>query len=325
MRILSTRRDSAHRSFCGAGFPACRFTGLSSPVFGDGHTALESAVDRQAGKPALQENPRELRSGRNDSAFTMVEIALCLAIVGFALVAIIGVLPTGMNVQRDNRQQTIVNQDAAVWLDAIRSGARGFDDLTNYVMSITNLWADYDPVSGALVGGPGTNWYTVFDSNVTSGPAVPNTYGVDNGYRIIGLLSTPRYVLLPNGNVQSNYIIANVRSFSGAVVEKNPQRNPDVLEGAFAYRMIVENTPYLPVFPDTNAPAARLRAVLRENSRDLRLTFRWPLVRNTIGNGRQTYRQVVSGAMRHEFDFFEPSQPLHFFESSTFAQLPQLP
>ena len=29
------------------------------------------------------------------SAFTMVEIALCLAIIGFALVAIIGALPFG--------------------------------------------------------------------------------------------------------------------------------------------------------------------------------------------------------------------------------------
>ena len=40
------------------------------------------------------------------AAFTMVEIAICLAIIGFALVAIIGVLPIGMNTQRDNREET---------------------------------------------------------------------------------------------------------------------------------------------------------------------------------------------------------------------------
>ena len=38
-------------------------------------------------------------------AFTMIEIAICLAIIGIALVAIIGVLPLGMNVQRDNREE----------------------------------------------------------------------------------------------------------------------------------------------------------------------------------------------------------------------------
>jgi len=38
--------------------------------------------------------------GRQLRAFTMIEIALCLAIIGFALVAIIGVLPTGMGVQK---------------------------------------------------------------------------------------------------------------------------------------------------------------------------------------------------------------------------------
>ncbi|HLZ53286.1 MAG TPA: prepilin-type N-terminal cleavage/methylation domain-containing protein, partial [Verrucomicrobiae bacterium] len=37
--------------------------------------------------------------------FTMVEIAICLAIIGIALVAIIGVLPAGLNVQRDNREE----------------------------------------------------------------------------------------------------------------------------------------------------------------------------------------------------------------------------
>ena len=55
----------------------------------------------------------------------MVEIAICLAIIGFALVAIIGVLPIGMNTQRDNREETIINQDATVFIEAIRNGAHG--------------------------------------------------------------------------------------------------------------------------------------------------------------------------------------------------------
>ena len=79
----------------------------------------------------------------SESGFTMIEIAICLAIIGFALVAIIGVLPLGMNTQRDNREETIINQDATVLLEAIRNGARGSDDLTNYVYAITNYWTLY--------------------------------------------------------------------------------------------------------------------------------------------------------------------------------------
>src|ERR1035437_5676628 len=80
----------------------------------------------------------------SERAFTMVEIAICLAIIGFALVAIIGVLPLGMNTQRDNREETIINQDATVLLEAVRNGTHGADDLTNYVYAITNYWQHYN-------------------------------------------------------------------------------------------------------------------------------------------------------------------------------------
>src|ERR1039457_3837693 len=77
-----------------------------------------------------------------EAGFTMVEIVLCLAIIGFALVAIIGVLPTGLNVQKDNREETIINQDDGVWMNSIRNGAQGYDDLPNYVIAITNtVWS----------------------------------------------------------------------------------------------------------------------------------------------------------------------------------------
>ncbi len=74
----------------------------------------------------------------------MVEIAICLAIIGLALVAIIGVLPVGLNVQKDNREETLIDQDATVFIENIRNGARGLDDLTNYVMAITNSWTLYN-------------------------------------------------------------------------------------------------------------------------------------------------------------------------------------
>src|ERR1700722_6736544 len=86
--------------------------------------------------------PQHFRA--KQSAFTMVEIAISLAVIGVALVAIIGVLPLGMNVQRDNREGTVINQDATVFMDAISKGARGLDDLTNYVYAITNYQTPYN-------------------------------------------------------------------------------------------------------------------------------------------------------------------------------------
>src|SRR5947207_15193206 len=68
---------------------------------------------------------------RDQRAFTMIEIALCIAIVAFAMVAIVGVLPTGMTVQRDNREDTVINQEGQYWLEALRGGNRGLSELTN--------------------------------------------------------------------------------------------------------------------------------------------------------------------------------------------------
>ena len=73
---------------------------------------------------------------RGERAFTMVEIALSLAVVAFALVAIIGILPAGLQVQRDNREETIINQEGTYLLEAIRNGAEGMEDLSNRVRLI---------------------------------------------------------------------------------------------------------------------------------------------------------------------------------------------
>src|SRR3954469_3339948 len=81
---------------------------------------------------------------KKESGFTMVEIAFSLAIVAFALVAIMGVLPTGMTVQKDNREDTLINNDGLFWTEALRSGSRAIYDLTDYVeeIKITNRRGD---------------------------------------------------------------------------------------------------------------------------------------------------------------------------------------
>lgn len=284
----------------------------------------------------------------------MIEIALCLAIIGFALVAIIGVLPTGLNVQKDNREETIINQDAVAWMNAIRNGAQGYDDLTNHVLAITNYWARYDvvfnPASStyttnlATGGGPDFDGYTRTGSRVSSVTPVPTSYGLTNGTSIIGLLSTPKYFPPQpppgfSGSFQSNYVIAYVRAFSGSAVEKSPQLNETILDAAFTYRLIVENISYVPLDPGSidlspaatntmNAQqlAARLdqahkAQLLQTNSHDLRLTFRWPLLPNgDLGNGRASFRAFTGGWLFPTADFYVPKQPLFFFQSATYVR-----
>ncbi len=286
--------------------------------------------DRQ---PDVRDRLGAGRARRDQFAFTMIEIALCLAIIGFGLIAIIGVLPTGLNVQKDNRQETIIDQDASVWMDAIRNGAQGYDDLTNYVTSITISWTN----NGNNLSGQ--DIYTRTNSSVTSSPSVPATFRLDSGARIIGILSTPKYIPpagpLNGGSFRSNYVVAYVRAISGAAVEKPPQNSPAILQDAFSYRMIVEIVPYVPFnpyaldfnFTPTNEALARLRVVnaMQANSHDLRLTFRWPLLpTGEPGNGRYTFRDFAGGRMIVTNDFVLTNRhlSLYFLQPSTYVQTP---
>ena len=185
------------------------------------------------------------------AGFTMVEIAISLAVIGIALVAIIGVLPIGMNTQRDNREETIINQDATVFIEAIRGGARGLDDLTNYVYAITNYWTKINP--NRSVAASGMNGYSYGSVSITS-PALANysSAPITNGANIIGLLSTPEFMDLNGGPLNnqsfdnggySNHIVAYVRSISGPAVEKPPQNNNIVVGDSFSYRVLCVNAP----------------------------------------------------------------------------------
>lgn len=255
--------------------------------------------------------------------FTLVEIALSVAIIGFALVAIIGVLPAGLNVQKENREETIIVHDANYFIDAIRSGARGLDDLTNYVEAITNVVTRYDENTNVLAGFPLTLAYTY--TNTWVGSAAGNRDdAITNGLRIIGLLSTPKYVfpqpLSPGPSAfTSNYVFAYVRALSGPAVEKAPQQNAIVRDLAFRYRLLSEIVPYRNWTTNwvdyqyaqtsglaTNEVIARSNywqtaRMLENNLHEVRLIFRWPLKGNgDIGNQRQVFRTLVGGTLTNE-------------------------
>ena len=288
---------------------------------GAARCAAGAPASPQAGRPRLAAGPARV----NQAAFTMVEIALCLAVIGFALLAVIGVLPLGMQVQRENREETIINQDASVWLDALRSGARGYDDLTNYVDEITITTTSY------LTGSSNQVRYTATQ---------PSGSGITNGFRIIGLLSTPKYMYADLARqivATNNHVVAYVRAMSGAASEKAPQTNASVRDLAFRYRLVSEIVPFAKwdtnwvAFNVPGLPPEEVRARsnlwqvarnLNGNLRDVRLVFRWPLLPNgDVGLGRQVFRTVVGGALTNQVAY---RTPLYFFmEPRRYGQVNQ--
>jgi hypothetical protein len=271
--------------------------------------------------PRIQSADAKEMSRQGERAFTMVEIAIAIGVIGFALVAIIGILPAGLNVQKDNREDTLISQDAPYFLDAIRNGAvvsngapypaQGLDFLTNYVQSVQFVY-----VSNGLP----------YLTNTFPNRQFPEWSGAE----IIGLLSAPQ----ANYNspyFASNYFdtIATVRALSGPATELNGLNS--VM--AFTYRMEVMITPFNSFAPSTtnvnqnldsnqfnivsnryleanpytrftppNQPyLQRFMAApggLVYNLFEVRLRFSWPVLQNgNVGPGHQTYRTLIASPM----------------------------
>jgi hypothetical protein len=238
----------------------------------------------------------------------MVEIALCLGIIAIALVAIIGVLPTGLQVQRNNREDTILAHDGQYFLEAIRSGALGSAELTNYVLAV---------VYSNSLGNVGV--HTLLPGS-PPGLAAMDKYVDDltNSQAIINWLSTPRYFKDDQGRVVTNYVRALVRSVTSTAEEQSNQwRSREVNEPlpyGFVYLLSSEVVP-LNILPPalTNWTASGLDPLEAQvysnnwlrarnqatNFSELRLTLQGPVfmrgaVLDVTGRPR-TFRTLVSG------------------------------
>ncbi len=225
---------------------------------------------------------------RGEAAFTMVEIALSIAVVAFAMVAILGVLPTGLQVQKDNREETIVNADGAYILEAIRSGydRAGLLGDAIYMVSV-NYWNGSREVITAPNGAPLA------------------ALGVRKDWDpqwLVGLLSTPK----GQGNRGVSNVVAWVRALNNTAID----RDNDARDVAFRYQMVVEVEPFL-AFPPalTNSLGTNeLNRVLnlQQGLHEVRLTMRWPLFnddttdldRARVGTRRRTFRSQVGGTQR---------------------------
>jgi len=265
------------------------------------------------------------------SAFTMVEIAISLAVIGIALVSILSFLPLGMQVQKDNREQTVLNQDATIFIEAIRSGAHGTVELTNYVYAITNYWTKY---SGGSAGASQVNGYDfAHNPQVAAGYYTATGHNLTNDAVIIGLLSTPEFtdgngepIYFPNDNngvvlyptnsgdiYFSNHVVAYVHSLSGPAVEKPPQDNPLLVSSSFGYKLYSVNAPLAIV---TNSFGTAYGTNLTANLHELRLTFFWPLQpNNAVGpNLPITYRATIAGRFTQDTNW-----DLAFYHSQFFS------
>lgn len=257
---------------------------------------------------------------RERSAFTMVEIAICIAVVSIAMIAIIGVLPAGLNVQRLNREEAFLTQDAELLLNAIRGGQSRLQELTNFADRVT-LIREY-PGAVKL-----TNYY--------HGPLVAgapnNSDQFTNAFQIIGLISRPKYTLEPSVSSPdpvpvTNTVRLEMRTMSGSmsdhpVIRSGGSRtlgSDPRIDFAFRYLVTIETVIRRPtyVFGDPTRP----QDTMANGVAEVRLSLEWPLLRNgtdpnqfRLGLNRREFRTEILGGpsplvanVPQDFNYFGP-------------------
>ena len=274
---------------------------------------------------------RSYKSRLVEAGFTMIELVICLGIISFALIAIIGVLPVGINVQKDNREETIIVQDGMYWMEAIRSGATGLDNLTNHVEYIR-----IDETSNRA----GYRWEPV---SVSPGD---NHLFLPGGAAIIGLLSMPvqadlvgptqvkNWPQIDTGSGEYNYIRAKVRAITGSAVDQADFAR----DLAFSYRMTSEVRPVRTVedwsgYGERRPVVGDINKFRKLNFYEIKLTFEWPIFEfdgeETVGPNRRVFRSMVAGRLvNRELNRLEPatgqflenpSSAFFFFEPLKFS------
>jgi prepilin-type N-terminal cleavage/methylation domain-containing protein len=232
----------------------------------------------QGGQAGLHCGLRAWRR-RGCRAFTMVEVAISLAIVGFALTAILGVLPAGMNVQKSNRDDTLINQEGLMMLEAIRNGTMNFYTLTNMVDDVA-----------------------VYCTNSKGVPKAYTNIVLNSPAQIMGLLSIPSGALYQANkagpSMYATQVVAKVRVKTGTVAQQGTNR--DARDFAFSYLL----QPEIRLFTNYGSYMATNPASLTNASLslyELKLVLRWPVFGKQgawrAGNRRQVFRTLVNASI----------------------------
>ncbi len=243
------------------------------------------------------------RSLRATAAFTMIEIALCIAVVAIAMVAIIGVLPAGLNVQKQNREESLLTQDAELLLNALRGGQTRLQDLLNYADRVTLVrqYRDRAPSRTNHFHGP-----LVQGTPAGSDPLV-------DAFQVLGLISRPKYTQeassVSKGTVAvTNIVRLEMRSMSGSmadhpIIRKSERRtmpNDARIDFAFRYLVTLETVTRQSVLVPgaTQLPSDTMAGSVSE----VRMILEWPLQRTgtdpnqyRLGLNRREFRTEVLG------------------------------
>lgn len=240
----------------------------------------------------------------------MVEIALAIGILGIALVAIVGVLPVGLNVQKENREDTLIEQEGDFFMNVlVNSQDFGRDSilgtgqrrLTNVVDQINVRYIDLE--TGLVT------------SDVTYDRG--NTSGLVAGWNprtVIGLLSRP-YWTRDTWHTQRVETRAVARASVGSAMEQTPLFE----DFAFHYEMLVKIHPYSSPYEMGGDSSLREEMVelgpfgerelfrqesLMNNLYQVTLEIRWPVTgahdaggAYTVGNNKRVFRRYVSGSL----------------------------
>ena len=230
------------------------------------------------------------QAGRSRTAgFTMIEIAISIAIVGFALVAVIGVLPAGMNTQRDNREETMVNQDAQYLIEALTHGIKQNGYLSNVVSRI-EWWGTNGPPIPPEPQGPPYPTPTGRTPILAFGSPFFNE-------QVIGLLSV-RHGFKTNGSEVGSARIV-MRSMNGSATLGWSPTDTNSLDLALWYSVDVLIQPSITAVPSLSDPVLgnRMRNTLRANLHEMKVTFRWPSNPDgtIVGNNRLVFRSNIAG------------------------------
>ena len=238
----------------------------------------------------------------------MLEIAVSLGVIAIAMVAILGVLPSGLNVQKDNRERTFINEDARMLIDALREGNEGLSSLTNHVEAILRVGTNLaNNITTNYLILPNNHFDAAFIQRELGNPSGQFVSPTNSPLLILSALSTPEGTLM---NTKSYFLyrtVALMRSFSGGMLEQVEGSSNDL---SFHYYLTLEVTPFTGFYLTNdivNAGTGNAEAlqslfrqlqvnVLATNVHELRLTFAWPVLPNgRVGLNRQTYRSLISG------------------------------
>lgn len=233
------------------------------------------------------------REKSRTQAFTLVEVALSLGIIAIALLAIIGILPTGMQVQKDNREETIVTQDGQFLLEVIKQGR------TNVVSLADNL-----------------EWIKIYTNNVLDrayyrSNLLNGTYTSNQVATImVGAMSFPRFTIdtnQPTGYI-SNWVEAKFVSHSGPLSD----RAIEPRDFAFSYLVNLDIVPAIQTPSYSNA-YPDIAYQMNSNLYELRLTMRWPVYPNgSTGLGKKSFRTMIAGKLEQD------TNQLYYFKPNNF-------